>query len=84
MSGFGLISRRNQLCLKSPFLAPDIWSPSLGVLWAYTSGSIVYRCPGGGAVNHSAKWAEISALRSVQKVQDVVAREDTAGSGSSG
>lgn len=49
-------------------------------------GEYCLQMPGGRgeAVNHSAKWAEISALRSVQKVQDVVAREDTAGSGSSG
>lgn len=37
-----------------------------------------------GGVNHSAKWAEVSALCSVQKVQNVAAREDTGGSGSSG
>lgn len=83
MTGFGLISKRNQLCLKSPFLAPDIWSSSLGVLPGLHLGKYCLQVPQ-GVVNHSAKWAEISALCSVQKVQNVAAREDTGGSGSSG
>lgn len=81
MSGFYLISRRNQLCLKSPLLALDIWSPSLGTLPGLCLGSVVHRCAGGG--NQSAKWAKIRAPCSVQKVQDTAAVGGNQGSGSS-
>lgn len=56
------------------------WPTPWGVLSADAQG----RGVAGGGVNHSAKWPEISALCSVQKVQNVAAREDTGGAGSSG
>lgn len=70
VSGCGLVSRRDQLCLKSlPFKLWMFGVPPRVHCLACALGSIAHRCL--GREGSRTKWAEVSSPGSVQKVQTV-------------